>query len=73
MPNNRNNTFENSLTNMFQFCNAIISIDPVIRQTNPTQSYHRDIRIKNNKVKGKLLSTQIHNPPITPPNSGPPF
>lgn len=47
----RNNTFDNCLTNMFQFCRAIISIDPVIRQTNPTQSYHRDIRIENNHFK----------------------
>ena len=47
----RNNIFDNCLTNMFQFCNAIISIDPVIRQTNPTQSYHRDIRIENNHFK----------------------
>jgi len=47
----RNNTFDNSLTNMFQFCRAIISIDPVIKELKAEQSYHRDIRIENNHFK----------------------
>ncbi len=47
----RNNTFDNCLTNMFQFCRAIISIDPVIKELKTGQSYHRDIRIENNHFK----------------------
>jgi hypothetical protein len=47
----RNNTFEDCLTNMFQFCNAIISIDPVIHKNIPSQCYHRDIRIEHNHFK----------------------
>jgi len=47
----RNNTFEDCLTNMFQFCRAIISIDPEIPAPSQTQAYHRDIRIENNHFK----------------------
>lgn len=47
----RNNTFEDCLTNMFQFCRAVISIDPEIPATSKTQAYHRDVRIENNHFK----------------------
>lgn len=48
----RNNTFEDCLTNMFQFCRAIISIDPEIKKL-PTDGprYHRDIHIVDNHFK----------------------
>ncbi len=47
----RNNTFDNCLTNMFQFCRALISIDPEIPEPSKTQAYHRDIHIENNHFK----------------------
>jgi len=47
----RNNTFEDCLTNVFQFCRAIISIDPVIKKFVPGKSYHRNIIIENNHFK----------------------
>lgn len=45
----RNNTFVNSLTNMFQFTNAIISIYPEIPELEKQQKYfHSNILIENN-------------------------
>lgn len=45
----RNNTFINSLTNMFQFTNAIISIYPEIPELDKQQKYfHSNILIENN-------------------------
>ncbi|MCC8145332.1 MAG: right-handed parallel beta-helix repeat-containing protein [Bacteroidales bacterium] len=45
----RNNTFINSLTNMFQFTNAIISIYPEIPDLNHQHRYfHSNILIENN-------------------------
>lgn len=46
----RNNKFINSLTNMFQFTNAIISIYPEIPNLKDQKSYfHSDITIENNE------------------------
>ncbi|MEO5714408.1 MAG: hypothetical protein ABIT37_13050 [Luteolibacter sp.] len=48
----RNNTFEDCLTNMFQFCRAIISIDPEIRKLpDDGPRYHRNIQITGNTFK----------------------
>jgi len=47
----RDNVFEDCLTNMFQFCRALISIDPEIRRLDPGRCYHRDIRIENNTFR----------------------
>lgn len=47
----RNNIFNECLTSMFQFCHAIVSVDPIIKQVNPQQSYHRDIQIEGNHFK----------------------
>ena len=47
----RDNVFEDCLTNMFQFCRAIISIDPAIPQPSKEDFYHRDIEIENNHFK----------------------
>lgn len=45
----RNNMFVNSLTNMFQFTNAIISIYPEIPELDKQQKYfHSNILIENN-------------------------
>ncbi|MGJ7032550.1 alpha-1,3-galactosidase-related protein [Niabella hirudinis] len=45
----RNNRFVNSLTNMFQFTNAIISIYPEIPELSRQRKYfHSGIRIENN-------------------------
>lgn len=45
----RNNIFINSLTNMFQFTNAIISIYPEIPDLiNQKKYFHSNIRIENN-------------------------
>jgi Right handed beta helix region len=45
----RNNTFnEASLTSMFQFCEAIISIYPEIPKPGVNTPFHRNIRIENN-------------------------
>lgn len=46
----RNNKFINSLTNMFQFTNAIISIYPEIPDLKDQKNYfHSDITIENNE------------------------
>lgn len=46
----RNNKFINSLTNMFQFTNAIISIYPEIPNLKDQKNYfHSDITIENNE------------------------
>jgi hypothetical protein len=47
----RNNTFDNCLIDMFQFCRALISIDPVIKQHTPGKTYHRNIVIEGNHFK----------------------
>jgi hypothetical protein len=47
----RDNVFEDCLTNMFQFCRAVVSIDPEIRRLDRNQCYHRDIRITGNTFR----------------------
>jgi hypothetical protein len=45
----RNNIFNDvCLTSRFQFCEAIISIYPVIPTPNIKKPFHRNIRIENN-------------------------
>jgi hypothetical protein len=45
----RDNVFKNSLTNMFQFTNAVISIYPVVPELDKQKSYfHSNIVIENN-------------------------
>lgn len=45
----RNNTFNDPcMTSIFQFCEGIISIYPVIPQLNIDKPFHRNIRIENN-------------------------
>jgi hypothetical protein len=49
----QNNIFDNNLTNSYQFCQAVISIDPEIPQLadkNSDAMYHRNIVIKNNTI-----------------------
>jgi alpha-glucosidase len=44
-----NNDFkETCLTSIYQFCEAIISVDPEIPKLDPTKPFHRNIRIENN-------------------------
>lgn len=48
----RNNKFINSLTNMFQFTNAVISIYPEIPDLKDQKKYfHSDIVIENNEFE----------------------
>jgi hypothetical protein len=48
----RDNVFDQCLTNLYQFTNAQISIDPVIPETTlGGKCYHRDIFINNNVFK----------------------
>lgn len=45
----RNNTFNDPcMTSMYQFCEGIISIYPVIPKVDATKPFHRNIRIENN-------------------------
>ncbi len=45
----RNNTFNDPcLTSMYQFCEGVISIDPIIPKIDPGKPFHRNIRIENN-------------------------
>lgn len=45
----RNNTFNDScLTSMYQFCEGIISISPVIPKPEAAKPFHRNIRIEDN-------------------------
>ncbi len=44
-----NNFKEPCLTSIFQFCEGIISINPVIPKTDVNKPFHRNIRIVNNK------------------------
>ncbi len=43
----RGNRFENCLTSNYEFCNAIITIDPIIQKPG-LHPFHRGIRIENN-------------------------
>ncbi len=48
----RNNTFDNCLTNLYQFTHAQISVDPVIPKLIAGGTcYHKDILIENNIFK----------------------
>lgn len=44
----RDNIFENCLINSYQFCNAVISIDPEIPSPSSERRYHRNIEISRN-------------------------
>ncbi|MBC7625682.1 right-handed parallel beta-helix repeat-containing protein [Ferruginibacter sp.] len=45
----RNNTFNDPcLTSMYQFCEGIISIDPIIPMPDNNKPFHRNINIENN-------------------------
>ena len=45
----RNNTFNDPcLTSMYQFCEGIISIDPIIPKPDNKKTFHRNISIENN-------------------------
>ena len=45
----RENVFtDRCMSSMYQFCEGIISIDPVIRNAGMERSYHRNIRIERN-------------------------
>jgi len=44
-----NNTFKDAcLTSMYQFCEGIISIDPIIPKLDSLKAYHRNITIEQN-------------------------
>jgi hypothetical protein len=44
-----NNTFnDNCFTSMYQFCEAIISIDPIIPKVDSSKPFHRNINIERN-------------------------
>lgn len=48
----RNNEFINCLTSLYQFCEAVISIEPEIPVLKPgSPAYHRNIRILNNTFR----------------------
>lgn len=45
----RNNIFKAAcMTSMYQFCEAIISVYPIIPTVDPQKTFHRNIRIENN-------------------------
>lgn len=47
----RGNVFENCLINHYQFCNAVISIDPEIPVPSSRRCYHRNIEITGNEFR----------------------
>jgi len=47
-----NNTFKDAcLTSMYQFCEGIISIDPIIPKLDSLKAYHRNITIEQNNFQ----------------------
>jgi len=47
-----NNTFKDAcLTSMYQFCEGIISIDPIIPKLDSLKAYHRNITIEQNSFQ----------------------
>lgn len=45
----RNNIFKAAcMTSMYQFCEAIVSVYPIIPTVDPTKPFHRNIHIENN-------------------------
>ena len=45
----RNNLFQDGcMTSMYQFCEAIISIFPIVPEIDPLKPFHRNITIENN-------------------------